>query len=182
MNAENSGTDIPRLVGEAYRELATESAPEHLDQAVLKRATIEVTRSRSYRFAGWMKPLAWTAVIALSLAVVLQLAELQTWSIPDSATPASRPASKSALQTEEFAADREFTKIQPAQQPAAKERAESVAKPMARKASVAPAGCDDAARASPDDWMECIRKLRESGAEELADREYEAFILEYPTE
>jgi len=182
MNAENNGTDTPRLVSQAYREIFTESTPEHLNQAVLEQAAIEVTRSRNYWFDGWMKPAAWTAVVALSLAIVLQLAELQTPSIPDSATPAPLPASDSNPRNEESATNRDITGIQPAQQQDARERAESLAKPMARKASVAPAGCDDATRASPDDWMECIRKLRESGAEELADREYEAFVLEYPAE
>jgi hypothetical protein len=176
MNADNSETGMPRQISETYRELATESAPEHLNQAILKQAAVEVTHSRGYLFAGWLKPVAWTAVIALSLAVVLELTELQTLSIPDSAAPAS----SIELRTEESSVESEFTRIQPAQKPDARERAESVAKPMARKASVVPAGCDDATRASPDDWLECIRKLRESGAEELADREYEAFILEYP--
>lgn len=178
MNAENSGTDIPRLLGEAYRDLSTESTPEHLDQAVLERAAIEVAQSRSYRLAGWMKPLAWTAVIALSVAVVLQLAELQTLSTPDSAAPTSKSEPRSG----ESAADREITRTMPAQQQDVRERAESGAKPMSQKTSLAPAGCDDATRASPDDWMECIRKLRESGAVELADREYEAFTLEYPSQ
>jgi len=182
MNTENRESQMPQLVADAYRALSTEVTPEHVDRAVLKQASVAVARSRSYPFAGWLKPVAWTAVIALSLAVVLEIAEIQTVAIPDPATPASPPAGKSELRTEESTTGREFTKIQPAQQPDARERAESVAKPMARKASAPPAGCDDAARASPDDWMSCIRKLRESGATELADREYEAFILEYPPE
>jgi len=182
MNTENRETQMPRPVGEAYRALSTERTPEHVNRAVLKQASAAVARSSSYPFAGWLKPVAWTAVIALSLAVVLEIAEIQTVSTPDPVTPVLPPASKSELRNEESKAGREFTKIQPAQQPDAWERAESVAKPMARKASAPRAGCDDAARASPDDWMDCIRKLRESGAAELADREYEAFILEFPPE
>lgn len=183
MNAENTESELQRLVSKTYRELSTESAPEHLNQAVLKQAAVEVTRKRSYMFAGWRKQVAWTAVIALSLAVVLELAELQTLSIPDAVTPAPPAAGKSELRTEESAVDRELPGIQPAQQPDARERPESIAKPMARKARVAaPVGCDEATRASQEDWMDCIRKLRESGAVELADMEYEAFLLDHPPE
>ncbi|MDH5239721.1 MAG: hypothetical protein OEW73_02930, partial [Gammaproteobacteria bacterium] len=117
MNAENTESELQRLVSKTYRELSTESAPEHLNQAVLKQAAVEVTRKRSYMFAGWRKQVAWTAVIALSLAVVLELAELQTLSIPDAVTPASPAASKSELRTEEPSAGRELPSIQPAQQP-----------------------------------------------------------------
>jgi hypothetical protein len=42
--------------------------------------------------------------------------------------------------------------------------------------------CDVASHESADEWMECIQNLRESGAIEQADREYEAFLLAYPLE
>ena len=42
--------------------------------------------------------------------------------------------------------------------------------------------CEAAVRLSADDWLLCIANLRQSGAEEAADLEYEAFILEYPNE
>jgi len=42
--------------------------------------------------------------------------------------------------------------------------------------------CDAAVRLSAEDWLDCIDNLRQSGAEEAADLEYEAFVLEYPTE
>ena len=42
--------------------------------------------------------------------------------------------------------------------------------------------CDAAVRLSRESWLECIENLRQSGSEEAADREYEAFILEYPVE
>jgi len=41
--------------------------------------------------------------------------------------------------------------------------------------------CDERARQSADSWLACIDQLRESGATLDADREYEAFMLEYPT-
>ncbi len=42
--------------------------------------------------------------------------------------------------------------------------------------------CEAAVRLSADDWLLCIANLRQSGAEEAADLEYKAFILEYPNE
>jgi len=44
------------------------------------------------------------------------------------------------------------------------------------------AACDESARQSADSWLACIDQLRESGATLDAEREYEAFMLEYPTE
>jgi len=46
----------------------------------------------------------------------------------------------------------------------------------------ATATCDEKARQSAETWLDCIDKLRESGFSLDADREYEAFILEYPAE
>jgi hypothetical protein len=43
------------------------------------------------------------------------------------------------------------------------------------------AACDEKARRSADSWLDCIDQLRESGATLDADREYESFVLEYPT-
>jgi len=42
--------------------------------------------------------------------------------------------------------------------------------------------CDTAVRLSAEGWLECIENLRQSGHEAAADREYEAFILEYSVE
>jgi hypothetical protein len=42
--------------------------------------------------------------------------------------------------------------------------------------------CDAAVRLAREDWLECIDNLRQSGADEAADLEYEAFVLEYPIE
>jgi hypothetical protein len=52
---------------------------------------------------------------------------------------------------------------------------------MERNDSDDAAACDKKARQSADSWLDCIDQLRESGATLDADREYEAFMLEYPT-
>ena len=42
--------------------------------------------------------------------------------------------------------------------------------------------CSAEVRLSAENWLTCIDNLRQSGATEAADREFEAFILEYPSE
>ena len=74
--------------------------------------------------------------------------------------------------------------------PAAKERAAELPADSQRKASYALTVehsdvddlCTATARLSQESWLTCIDKLRSSGSEEAADREYEAFILKYPVE
>ena len=62
--------------------------------------------------------------------------------------------------------------------PAARKRAAD----MPDSNQPAATSCDEKARLSADTWLDCIDKLRESGLTQDADREYEAFILEYPAE
>lgn len=58
-------------ISEAYREIATERAPEHLDRAVLDAAARE-TRPRYSRLRMWTRPTAWAAVVMLSVTLILQ--------------------------------------------------------------------------------------------------------------
>lgn len=77
MTNERNRKDVDALVSETYRELADERAPQHLNQAVLQMAAGKETR-RGFNFSLWMKPVAWAATIALSLAIVLEFTELPT--------------------------------------------------------------------------------------------------------
>lgn len=43
-------------------------------------------------------------------------------------------------------------------------------------------GCDDRLRETAERWLLCIKALRDAGAEELAEREYEQFVLQFPDE
>ena len=72
---DRKGTDA--LVSETYRELADERAPQHLDRAVLQMAAGKDAHS-GFNFSLLMKPVAWAATIALSLAIVLEFSELPT--------------------------------------------------------------------------------------------------------
>lgn len=186
MSTERDETETQQLVSAAYRELDTKKAPEHLNQAILQRAVAESApgRNAGFRFTTWTKPLAWTAVIVLSLALILELSELNTVATPnlqpgEIAPPTGTAAQIEETQTEETAPVRSFGKARPAVQTEAGEQAESIAKPMSKKAAAT--GCDATRRESREDWMGCIQALRDAGATAQADLEYEAFLLEYPT-
>lgn len=63
-------------VSAAYRETATEKAPEHLDRAILDEAR-RAAQPPYARSRAWTRPLAWAATIALSVAIVLELTQVE---------------------------------------------------------------------------------------------------------
>ena len=69
--------DVDETVSRAYREVADESAPERLNQAILGQAR-KAARPRYARSRAWTRPLAWAATVALSVAVVLEVMQLPT--------------------------------------------------------------------------------------------------------
>jgi len=107
---------------------------------------------------------------AVMLVEDAEVLSTETAGDPDTLAPPSPAASKPAAR--KMSADR----------PAVAEQTASFAVSMERKASDVTDACDETVRQSAQGWLECIEKLRESGAVESADREYEAFILEYPAE
>jgi len=80
MTNERDMNDVDELVSATYRELADERAPEHLNRAVLRLAAAGGAKPRAGAgwISAWMKPVAWAATIALSLAIFLEFSELPT--------------------------------------------------------------------------------------------------------
>ena len=78
MTNERDMNDVDELVSATYHELADEQTPERLDRAVLEMAAGKRPRSSAGTFwlSAWMKPIAWAATIALSLAIVLEFTEV----------------------------------------------------------------------------------------------------------
>jgi len=248
MTSERENFEGDARVTEAYRELGAEKAPERLNQTILEMAVGGSKRSgeRYQPLVAWMKPLAWTATIGLSLAIVLEITQVPTTNVRYDAAPRAEPvleeiaiqdtdklqtieyraleqtgANRSAITKDEVADDVEVFRREskgkmdfvaaPAQIPSspaptpasvdqipddlqdtARKRAADSAtlnEPMASFAVIAEEkeadlaeSCDAQVRLSVEDWLECIGNLRQSGALEAADREYEALILEYPNE
>lgn len=85
MNAENDGY---RELSEAYRALAGEKAPTHLDRAVLAEAASAAGAARPVRqLPAWLRPVAFVATAVLSLTIVLEVT--RTNDQPPPAMPAA---------------------------------------------------------------------------------------------
>ena len=67
--------ETDRLVSDTYNELADEKTPEALNREILRLAAKE-GRTRYSIARGWMRPVAWAAVIGLSLAIILDMMRL----------------------------------------------------------------------------------------------------------
>lgn len=85
---QHDGESDP-VVTEAYRELAQERTPAHLDHVVLNEAR-KAARTGRRREISWLRPVAWVTTIGLCLAIVLEITD----PVPREDTPVtSAPAS-----------------------------------------------------------------------------------------
>lgn len=73
------------VVSAAYRDLAQEETPAHLDHVVLNQAR-EAAKSGPVRNISWLRPAAWVTTIGLCLAIVLEVTDL----VPQDEHPADR--------------------------------------------------------------------------------------------
>ncbi|MEE4161051.1 MAG: hypothetical protein V2I25_00995 [Woeseiaceae bacterium] len=76
---------------DAYRQLATERAPRHLDNAVLEQAARATQTKARPRLWAWRRPLAWMTMIGLTVAVVLEFSQVPTDLAPASPKNAVSP-------------------------------------------------------------------------------------------
>jgi len=216
MTTEKETFEGDELVSETYRELGVEKAPERLNQSILRMASGGGKQSpvRGSLFAPWMKPVAWAATIGLSLAIVLELTQVPTVTVPsDKAPAAERMREEAVLQDADVlkkTENRARLQSGPNRQlisedelgrsagryddvevlgRESKGKVDAVAAPAAMvsdlfmlEQSAIAESCDAVARLARESWLECIENLRQSGSEEAAAREYEAFILEYSVE
>ena len=65
-------------VSMAYRSLADEKTPPHLDDKILKMAATRAKQPVYARWIVWSRPLAWAATITLCLAITLELTREQS--------------------------------------------------------------------------------------------------------
>lgn len=75
MSNERKNRENDQLVTDAYKAMASERAPDHLNRRVLRLAVRE-GRTRYSRARAWLRPMAWAATIGLSFAFVLELSRL----------------------------------------------------------------------------------------------------------
>ena len=158
MNSDEPGD--PRLSA-AYREMADERTPEHLDHIILNAAR-SAAKPRWNRAVAWLRPAAWVATIGVCLAIVIEVSLL---SDPepvefDRVPPAAAPP----VATSPAAADR-FEKAAPrATKPAA---AQAVQKP-ARAPSADPEKHFDGAEAvNRDQGLQQQEAVRQDAAPDM---------------
>ena len=210
MSNERLQNDKDPLVSASYRELASERSPQHLDDAILRKARASA-RPRYGRLRLWVRPAAWAATIAISLAIVLQVTQ-----VPDPGVPASelqKPATEEEFR-DETANDAVAEKAAAPDRRLSDAPAESAdafvparvdalreAEDMARMQSgsveevaltaTGPAAaameqkenaryCDDEARATAETWIECIEQLEADGKQLEARAERLVFVETHP--
>ncbi len=175
----------PRVT-ETYRDLATEKTPAELDDEVLAMAAREA-RTRYGLTRAWIRPVAWAATIALSLAFILEMTRYQEVDTHDAAPELSKESAPRA--------DAELSKegapqadAAPAAPMEAKREASLRTRDAVHTAAFAVAEekeeqsrhCDDNDRATPEAWYECIEALREEGRVDDATTELETLRETFP--
>jgi hypothetical protein len=196
-------------VSDAYRDIATQTTPADLDEKVLQLAASPVP-SRYGMARAWVRPLAWAATIALSLALVLEIGRFDEAPTPAlinesrdqrvEPEPLERTDADLMKAKEEkdaqhgIAAKRapENTPVPAAvdaedmavQQREADEPAAAASRARTSLSYFAPPDeeghCDAEMRAAAENWFACIEALREEGLTDAADSELEALREAFP--
>ncbi|HSN52125.1 MAG TPA: hypothetical protein VLS87_06305, partial [Woeseiaceae bacterium] len=128
---QNSDETVDPRVSAAYREMADERTPEHLDHVVLNAAR-SAARPRWNAAIGWLRPAAWVATIGVCLAIVVEISLLQDEGIvaPDGPAPmtAAPPAAVSPAKAPAAKAERFEKAVPAATEPAAAESLQKAAR------------------------------------------------------
>jgi hypothetical protein len=187
MNQENGRqdeADIDRQVSDHFETLSDESTPGHLDQAVMREAKRAIRAdNRKGSFGAWFRPVAFMAMVGLSLAIILDLTDT---SIPE---PASEPESESIPPaTVQASPDQAIDAAAGNRSQATlneikrqeKSPAQSAPRLESSESLVMPTGCREEQKSAPEEWWNCIESLREAGQAEAADLEFENLSKDFP--
>ncbi len=186
-------------VADAYRSIADERAPEHLNERVMRMAA-KANRTRYAAARAWMRPAAWAVTIGLSLAIVLELTQLPQEPLHYGGAPAEKgpPVEKGPL-AEKWRAREMPAKAAPApamldeafsgddtvaapQSAAEAVKAERRSMPLsAAEESIAPEFlCAADVRDSADRWYDCIESLRDTLPASRVATELEQLFAAFP--
>ena len=179
----------PTLSG-SYRRLADESAPVALDRAVLRSARHGARENEPADWQPeWFRPAAFVTMLALSLAIILELNEANILTPPfiagDQILPAGGPGN-----VFEDAADAATEQIKDADAAAANEMPNSEpvtdsaadTDPVTSDVTLLPVDqrCSDEQRATVAKWWQCIESLESRGASDAAEEELNALLSSFP--
>ncbi len=152
------------LVSQAYRDIAGEQSPPHVDAKILKQAK-RATRPPYVRTRAWTRPLAWAAVLTLSLVIVLQVTQVPEFDGLNEA--ADEPVSADEVMSLDVNPIRE-----------AEEMARMQSGEQLRPET--PVYCDTEARATREAWLACIAALELEGRTDEAASERAALAIAFP--
>ena len=196
MKSDNPGD--PR-VSAAYRELADERTPEHLDHVILNAARGAAT-PRWNKAIAWLRPAAWVATIGVCLAIgterleksrpqsagAQKMQQLQEVESPeasdlprrsdDADAGAAPELGESSLEdTETPVRQRTITDVQPPASILSTAPASNLAEETATERY-----CDESEIADPNTWLECILELEQQGFYDAARLERERLAAAFP--
>ncbi len=185
---DNSQQTDSFTVSAVYQQIAIEQAPQELDSKILRAATIEA-RGSGNRTLWWLRPAALAATLALSVALVLQVADTgATKSIPrELGSPTAAPQNENVF---DAAAAAGMERIREAEA-AARANPGPTDPPTAPVNRVGPdpalnrstidyQGCSAEQKSSSVSWWQCIQSLEKRGLTDLARSELEALFAANP--
>ena len=194
--------EVDSLVTRTYKEVASELAPEHLDQAVLKKAA-DAARPRYLKSISWTRPMAWAATITLCVGLVLEITKAPVPVSTENSLPADRievyepksgkfelaPAKTNAPQT----MMEEERKI-----PVERKRAAKMSMDLRQQDTVMPASteaftladtqdpslpaCSETDIATPESWLLCIERLEDAGRTDEANEQRALYEAAFPVD
>ena len=181
-NQRNSADLSDPEVSDQFRNLASETTPDKLNHAVLKAARREVRSPAGVWQASWFRPAATAAVIALSLALVLEINDTSILAPPfpaENVSDAFRDAAdRSAEQVREAASAVDRTSQNSGSgTPLSTDPGVSTGRTSLLPASQ---GCNEEQRSTRAAWWACIESLESGGASNLAERELTALLQAFP--
>ena len=187
MSNERKNRENDQLVTDVYKAMASEQAPDHLNQRVLRLAARE-GRTRYSRARAWIRPMAWAATIGLSFAFVLELTRLPSIETDPAISAPEDAFAPQGMTVLREAEDMARAQAGPDQAPTTKGAeidggpadGSSTERVLTAPASATEPACPLEVRESAESWWLCIKALRDDGQEDLADSEYEAFQQIFP--
>lgn len=168
----NTGPDQQR-VSDAYRDIARETSPSHLDDRIMNMAR-QQARTPYGQARAWVRPVAWAATIALSFAFILELTYFREDPLPTDSAVLPATGTEADRGAEPDPRDAAF-KPAPASIVAAPE-----IRTRDARADEAIDHCHAEARQTPASWYRCVLDLRDRGLHDAANAELAALRETFP--
>jgi hypothetical protein len=202
-NDKQRATEVDPQVSDQYQSLANEKTPAQLDRDVLREAARAVRAdNRKGSFGAWFRPVAFMAMVGLSLAIILDLSDTNIFrpvaDISIEASPAVQAPPKSVVDSLDRNTSQPALNEIKRQEKLAPARAQADARGDERgdqgqlrkiRSEMAPAitpppteapACSNEQKSDVEEWWKCIAALRQAGLAELADLEFENLRGSFP--